>query len=119
MTDSVYEEIGGKAAVEAVVEDFYDRVLSDDRLVGFFDGTDMAELRAHQVQFISAVAGGPMTYSGDEMRDAHRHLDIREADFEAVGTHLERALRENGVDEANIAAIMDEVSALEDPILGR
>lgn len=119
MTDSVYEEIGGKAAVEAVVEDFYDRVLADDRLVGFFEGTDMAELRAHQVQFISAVAGGPVTYTGGEMRDAHRHLDISEADFEAVGTYLERALRENDVSEANIADIMAEVSALEDPILDR
>lgn len=119
MDDSVYAEIGGEAAVEAVVEDFYDRVLADDRLIGFFEGMDMNELRAHQVQFISSVTGGPVEYTGDEMRDAHRHMDIHEEDFEAVGTYLERALRENGVDEGDTEAIMSEVVALKDPILDR
>ena len=119
MVDSVYAEIGGEAAIETIVEDFYDRVLADNRLVGFFEGMDMNELRTHQVQFISSVAGGPVEYTGDEMRTAHRHLDISEEDFDAVGTYLEQALRENGVDEENIEAIMSEVVALKDPILDR
>ena len=119
MADSVYAEIGGEAAIETIVEDFYDRVLADNRLVGFFEGMDMNELRTHQVQFISSVAGGPVEYTGDEMRAAHRHLDISEEDFDAVGTYLEQALRENGVDEENIEAIMSEVVALKDPILDR
>lgn len=119
MSETIYGEIGGRAAVERVVDDFYDRVLADERLVGFFEGMEMAELRAHQVQFISSVAGGPVNYAGDDMREAHDHLGIGEADFDAVGTHLERALRENGVDEANVAAIMSEVVALKDPVLGR
>ena len=119
MVDSVYAEIGGEAAIETIVEDFYDRVLADNRLVGFFEGMDMNELRTHQVQFISSVAGGPVEYTGDEMRAAHRHLDISEEDFDAVGTYLEQALRENGVDEENIEAIMSEVVALKDPILDR
>ena len=119
MVDSVYAEIGGEAAIETIVEDFYDRVLADNRLVGFIEGMDMNELRTHQVQFISSVAGGPVEYTGDEMRAAHRHLDISEEDFDAVGTYLEQALRENGVDEENIEAIMSEVVALKDPILDR
>ncbi|WP_435158930.1 group I truncated hemoglobin [Haladaptatus sp. DFWS20] len=119
MSQSVYGEIGGRDAVEAVVTDFYDRVLSDDQLIPYFEGMDMDELRAHQIQFISAVAGGPVEYSGADMREAHIHLDIDEADFEAVGTHLETALRTNGVGEDNIDAIMAEVVALKDPILDR
>lgn len=119
MSESLYREIGGRDAVEAVVEDFYDRVLTDDRLRPYFEGMDVAELRAHQVQFIGAVTGGPMDYDGANMREAHAHLEIDEADFETVGAHLEAALRRNGVDEANVDAIMAEVAALEDPVLDR
>ena len=119
MSQSIYEEIGGQAAVETVVEDFYDRVLADDQLVGFFDGMDMNELRTHQVQFISSVAGGPVEYSGDEMREAHSHLDIREDDFELVAKYLKQALQSNGVTKENVESIMSEVATFEDPILDR
>ncbi|WP_433623489.1 group I truncated hemoglobin [Halomicrococcus sp. NG-SE-24] len=119
MPQTIYQDIGGRDAVEAVVTDFYDQVLADDQLVPYFDGMDMDELRAHQVQFISAVAGGPVDYTGDDMRDAHAHLDIDEDDFDAVGRYLESALRMNGVDEDNVEAIMSEVRSLKDPVLDR
>ncbi|MFC4358546.1 group 1 truncated hemoglobin [Halobium salinum] len=119
MSESIYSQIGGQEAVERVVDDFYDRVLSDDRLVDYFEATEMTELRTHQVQFVSAVAGGPVEYTGGEMRDAHAHLDIDEEHFDLVAAYLERALRENGVSERNVGAIMSEVAALKDPVLGR
>ncbi|SFF88347.1 hemoglobin [Halopelagius inordinatus] len=118
MSESVYHQIGGREAVEAVVNDFYDRVLSDDRLEVYFEGMDMQELRAHQVQFISAVAGGPVDYSGANMREAHDHLGVTEEHFAVVADYLERALRENGVGDDNVDAIMSEVAALKDPIIG-
>jgi hemoglobin len=116
---SVYTEIGGREAVDAVVDVFYDRVLDDEQLAGYFDEFDMAELHAHQVQFISSVAGGPVSYTGAEMRAVHAPLGIDQADFDAVVTYLARALRENGVCDENVDAIMTEVAALEAPILDR
>jgi hemoglobin len=85
----------------------------------FFEGFDMVELHAHQVQFISSVAGGPVSYTGGEMREAHVHLDIEKEDFDVVATYLSIALHENGVCDENVEAIMSEVAALEDPILNR
>jgi hemoglobin len=79
----------------------------------------MAELYAHQVQFINSVAGGPVSYTGAKMREVHAPLGIDQADFDAVATHLAVTLRENGVCDENVAAIMTEVAALEDPILDR
>lgn len=119
MSRSVYEELGGSAAVEAVVDDFYTRVLDDERLVSYFEDTDMADLRAHQVQFISSVAGGPVEYDGADMREAHAHLDLGDEEFDAVAAHLEAALRENGVAESNVDAILEEVESLRAPVLGR
>ena len=54
----------------------------------------MVELHAHQIQFISLVAGGPVSYTGAEMREAHAPLDIEKEDSDAVATHLDVALRE-------------------------
>jgi hemoglobin len=119
MSGSVYQEIGGREAVERVVDDFYEHVLADDRLVEYFEGTDMADLRAHQVQFISAVTGGPVEYSGAEMREAHADLDIGQHEFDLVVGYLERALRENGVPDEQVAAIRSKVRSLEDPVLNR
>jgi hemoglobin len=116
---SLYTEIGGRDAVRAVVDDFYDRVLADDRLAGYFADAAMDDLRAHQIAFVSSVAGGPVEYSGEDMRTAHAHLDLDDEDFDAVASHLEAALRENGVRGENVAAIMGEVAALRDPIVGR
>lgn len=56
---SIYQQIGGGEALEAVVEDFYARVLADEELAGFFSGTNMARLKGKQVEFFAAALGGP------------------------------------------------------------
>ncbi|WP_396612487.1 group 1 truncated hemoglobin [Haloferax sp. S1W] len=116
---SLYSEIGGREAVDAVVSDFYDRVLADESVAHYFEDTDMAKQHAHQVQFISSVAGGPVEYDGQEMREAHTHLDLTGDDFDAIADHLDAALRANDVSEANREAILGEVAALRAPILNQ
>jgi len=116
---SLYGEIGGREAVEAVVEDFYDRVLDDPVLEPYFEDTDMEALFAHQVQFVSAVAGGPVEYDGADMQTAHEGMGITGDAFGRVATHLDDALRANGVDEEDADAILDEVAALEDDVVAQ
>ena len=61
---TIYTQIGGHEALAAVVADFYDRVLADDELAGFFTGTNMAKLKGRQVEFFAAALGGPDPYTG-------------------------------------------------------
>lgn len=116
---TLYGKLGGKEQIETVVDEFYDRVLSDDSLVDFFEDMDMAAQRAHMTQFLSAVAGGPVEYSGDDMRAAHEGLGLEQEHFDAVARHLEDALRECGVPETQVEAVLSEVVALEDAVLCR
>lgn len=92
-----YELIGGGRAVAAVVDRFYELVLGDPQLAPFFVNTDMAKLKRHQVLLISQVMGGPADYDGRELREAHAGLNISNADFARVVTHLVTALQEAGV----------------------
>ncbi|WP_233258292.1 group 1 truncated hemoglobin [[Phormidium] sp. ETS-05] len=55
---SLFEKIGGEAAVEAAVDKFYVRVLADDRINYFFDGVDMEQQRKHQKGFLTFAFGG-------------------------------------------------------------
>lgn len=71
---SVYEQIGGEPAVDAAVDIFYRKVLADDRISMFFDDVDMDEQIAKQKSFLTYAFGGPVTYSGQNMRDGHKHL---------------------------------------------
>lgn len=118
MTETtLYEKLGGREAVDATVDRFYERVLDDDRLAGFFDDTDVDELRDHQRTFITYVTGGADAYDGRSMREAHADLGITEADFAAVADHLRTTLDELGVPKEHADAVMAAVAELEDDIV--
>ena len=114
---TLYERLGGRDGIADVVDAFYDRVFADDRVNHHFEGVDTEALYAHQVQFISAVAGGPVEYDGQDMREAHAHLDITEPEFDAVAAHLDAALEEKGVPDADRESVLAEVASLEEPIV--
>lgn len=71
---SLYEQIGGEPAVDAAVDIFYRKVLADDRISNFFDDVDMDEQITKQKSFLTYAFGGPVNYSGQNMRDGHKHL---------------------------------------------
>ena len=115
--ETLYERLGGEPAIGAVVNEFYDRVLADERVNHYFDDVDMAEQRSHQTKFLSAVTGGPMQYKSEEMATAHEELAITAAEFETVATHLDEALRVFDVDDDDREAVMEAVAGFEGDIV--
>src|ERR1700704_4957424 len=85
---SIYSRIGGYEAIEGVVEDFYDRVLADDELSGFFTGTNMGRLKGKQADFFAAARGGPESYPGPPMKQVHQGRGITMHHFDLVAQHL-------------------------------
>ena len=116
---SLYDELGGAPAVEAVVELFYRKVLADDRISGFFAHTDMDAMRAKQRAFFTMILGGPSEYSGKDMRKAHVHLMLQDVHMDAVLEHLESSLRESGVPEDKVKAIVGAAEGMRNDILNR
>lgn len=81
---SLYERLGGKAAIIAVVDDFTARVATDRRVSRFFAQIDITAFRARLVDQLCEASGGPCKYTGKDMRTAHQELGIAHADFDAV-----------------------------------
>ncbi|WP_335999438.1 group I truncated hemoglobin [Halorientalis halophila] len=117
--ETLYDRLGGSDGIEAVVDDFYDRMLDDERMRPFFEDVDMERQRRHQRLFISQVAGGPVEYDGANMRAAHEHLGLTQSDFEVVVDHLGASLDACGVDRGDAEAVLAAVRELEDDVLCR
>jgi hemoglobin len=122
MQPSLYEQIGGEAAVNAAVDLFYRRVLSDDRIAHFFDDVDMERQAAKQKAFLTYAFGGPNHYSGLDMRKAHAHLVARglnDDHFNAVAENLVATLQELGVSQPLIDNVVTICESVRDDVLSR
>jgi hemoglobin len=114
---TLFDELGGEGAMEAAVDIFYRKVLSDERIARFFEGVDMDRQAAKQKAFLTMVTGGPNHYTGRDMRTAHAHLvkqGLNDSHFNAVVENLAATLRELGVSDEKIgkvAALAESVRA--------
>ena len=94
---SLYERLGGKTAIVAVVDEFVGRVAADNRINGFFketasDPNRLAAFKGKLVDQICQASGGPCKYTGKDMKSAHQGMGISEADFNALVEDLVGAL---------------------------
>jgi len=119
---SLYEELGGAPAIEAAVDIFYRKVLSDDHISRFFEGVDMERQAAKQKGFLTMVTGGPNNYTGKDMRVGHAHLlklGLDDSHVDAVIGHLGDTLRELGVSDERISQVAAIANSVRDDVLGR
>lgn len=116
---SLFERIGGAPAVDAAVDIFYRKVLSDDRISHFFDTVDMETQAAKQKAFLTMVFGGPNQYSGKDLRDGHKHMALTELHFDAVIENLASTLQELGVAQEDINEIATIAGSVKDDVLNR
>lgn len=119
---SLYDQLGGADAVDAVVDTFYRHVLTDDRICHFFDDTDMDRQIAKQKSFLTMAFGGPVSYSGKDMRAAHGPLVARglnDEHFDAVVQLLGKALEEHHVDGDLIRRVETIAHSARADVLGR
>ena len=99
MRVDLYSLVGGSQAISAVVDAFFRRVLADERISPFFADADLAQLRAHQNMFMSALLGGPEPYTGRDIAQVHAQVQPRlnGSHFDAFLKHFRDALKEVGV----------------------
>lgn len=92
MADSLYERLGGKDAIEAVVEDFRARTQRDERINKKFARTDIPRLQKMLVDQVCEATGGPFTYTGRDMKEAHRNMGVTAGEFDALVEDLVASL---------------------------
>lgn len=119
---SLFRRLGGAWAVDVAVELFYRKVLWDKRIAHFFDDVDMDRQIAKQVGFLTMAFGGPSTYSGRDLAQAHAHLVRRgmtDAHFDVVVELLADTLRLMHVSEDDIAEVVGIAEGVRENVMGR
>lgn len=116
---SLYQRIGGGAALNAAVDLFYEKLLADERVNFHFEQVNMKGQIRKQKEFLAHALGAPTPWLGKDMRKAHAQLDLREEDFNIIASHLQAALVELKVDEALVKEIITLAASLKDDVLNR
>lgn len=109
---SVYDDIGGDAAVSLAVESFYARVMADATLAPFFAGMNLEAIKHHQRDFFTVLLDGPEIYDGRSMRNAHADLGITDADFTRILQHLRETLEDLGVEGPIVDSVVRRIDGM-------
>jgi hemoglobin len=117
--NSLYQKLGGKAAIDAAVELFYKKVLADSRVKHFFDDVNMTAQRRRQKDFLSAALGSPVPWTGKDMRKAHEDLSLEESHFNAIAENLVATLTELKIPQDLIDQVVAVVLTVKDDVLNR
>ena len=83
-TKTLYERLGGEAAISAVVDDFAARVLADTRINKKFAKTNAPRLVTNLKAFVCSATGGPCKYTGLSMKQSHKNMGVTQGEFGAL-----------------------------------
>jgi hemoglobin len=97
MAGSLYERLGGKQAISAVIEDLGHRVLNDPRVNAKFAKSDVPRFHTMMVEQVCEATGGPCRYEGRDMKTAHTGMGVTNGEFDAVVDDLIQTLNHFGV----------------------
>lgn len=115
---SLYDRLGGKDAITAVVDDFVANCAGDDRIKHFFANSDAKNLKEKLVEQICQETGGPCKYTGKDMRTVHTGMKITEADFNALVEDLVKALDKHKVPEKEKNELLTALGGMKGDVVG-
>lgn len=99
MTQSLYERMGGARGISSLIDDII-ALHRKNPIVGVrFEKTDLGRLRDKAIEFFTMGTGGPANYTGKDMREAHRGMNISEQEFIAVLDDILAAMDKNKLDD--------------------
>lgn len=120
---SLYERLGGVYSIATVVDDFIERLLVNDILNAnpaikeARDRVPKAGLKFRVTELVCQVTGGPEKYNGRTMKDSHKHLNITEAEWEAMAADFKKTLDKFGVPEKEQNELFTIVGSTKDDIV--
>ena len=119
---SLYDRIGGDYTINAVVDSFYEKVLSDNFLKPFFEGICMNAQMSKMKIFLTVAFGGGSEGTIQHMRNAHAHLveqGLNDDHIDHMINHMRAALEGIKVENGLVTEAIDVVDSYRDEVLGR
>jgi hemoglobin len=115
----LYDRLGGKGAIQAVVDDFIGNVAADARINKRFANADIPRLKTKLVEQICEASGGPCKYTGATMLDAHRGMNVTDAEFTALVEDLVKSLDKFKVPSQEKTELLTALGGMKGQIVGK
>lgn len=93
----VYKQFGEEAGLVALMDLFMTKLVADPRTKPFFENSNQAAVKKHLVEQFCVILGGPCTYTGRDMRTAHKGFDIGRENFNGLVELLQQSMTERGI----------------------
>jgi hemoglobin len=94
---SLYQALGEKAGIRAVMDDLVQRLATDPRTTSLFTDTNRAQLASQLTDQSCQLTGGPCSYKGPDMKTAHEDMKLTQAHFNALVEMAQQAMSAQGV----------------------
>ena len=117
--NSLYARLGGRAAIEAVVGDFTNRMAKDRRVNRRFANVNAQAFVASLTDQICQASGGPCVYKGKDMRSAHAGMKITNREWNITVAHLQAAMRAKGVKPKEQGELLGMLGPMKNDIVGQ
>jgi hemoglobin len=119
---SLYQRLGGRSGIEAIVDDLVLMHLENPaiqaRFRPYLESPDkVAQVKKHTCDFLDAGSGGPATYAGRSMREAHRGMNISATEYMAAVDDILSTLRKHRIDEQTQKDVLAIAYSLKGEIL--
>ncbi len=117
MNGSLYERLGGETGLSAIVKDVIDLHLENPVVRVRFQDADRERLHRLAFEFFGMGSGGPQQYSGKDMREVHRSMNISGDEYLAVVDDIMKALEKNNVGAESRTEVLGILYSLKDDIV--
>jgi len=114
---TLFDRLGGKPAIEAVVADFIGNVAADERINAPFGVADLKLLHQRLVEFVCVAASGPCKYTGRDMRAVHKGMGVTNTQFDALVGALVKTLEKLKVPEREKSELLGALGPLREQIV--
>ena len=114
---SLYDRLGGQPAITAVIDSFVATVAKDDRINKKFAKSDVARVKKNLVDQVCAQTGGPCTYTGLTMKEAHEQMGVTEGEFNALVEDLVKTLTAYNVPKTEQDELLNALGSMKGDIV--
>ncbi len=94
---NLFNEFGDKEKIVKVVDDMFVFVFLDERIKPTFEKLDLVKTKANLVDFLCVTMNGPCTYSGQNMKRAHKGNEVTATHFFALTEALQMSMEKNSI----------------------
>ena len=120
---SLYERLGGATGISNIVDDIVDAHMNNPAIKARFlplkdDPNHFEEVRGHLINFLASGSGGPEKYTGMDMPEAHKGMNISQGEYMEVIDDIMSALNKHNIDEETQKDVLHIAYSLKETMVG-